>query len=139
MGARRDGRETAVQVLYQMDAAASTAEDALRVFFAHFDGDQGISADARAFAEQLVRGVSEHQTEIDTCLRDCSQHWRLERMPRVDRNILRLAAYELMCVEDIPKNIVLDEAIELAKRFGTEESASFVNGVLDHVAHRVRS
>ena len=90
-----------------------------------------------AFARTLVRGVTDRRVEIDALLAETSEHWRLERMPVVDRNLLRLATYELMATPDVPPSVVLNEAIELARSFGTEASPAFVNGVLDRVAARV--
>ncbi|HEX5758417.1 MAG TPA: transcription antitermination factor NusB, partial [Thermoanaerobaculia bacterium] len=87
--------------------------------------------DAFGYAQALVRGTVDHREEIDTLIRAQADHWRLERMPAVDRNILRLAVYEMLFEKDIPKLVVLDEAIELAKKFGSEQSGRFVNGLLD--------
>ena len=89
------------------------------------------------FARALVRGVSARREEIDALIGEVSEHWRLDRMPVVDRNLLRLATYELMATPDVPPSVVLNEAIELAREFGTEASPAFVNGVLDRVAARV--
>src|SRR5262249_32558407 len=86
---------------------------------------------ARAFANQLVRGVRAHLQELDAELARASRNWRLERMARVDRNLLRLALYELKYSEDVPAKVALNEAIEIAKRYGTAESSAFVNGILD--------
>jgi transcription antitermination protein NusB len=86
---------------------------------------------AFTYARTLVEGAIEHQDEIDTLIRSQADNWRLERMPAVDRNILRLAIYEMLYEKDIPKLVVVDEAIELAKRFGSEQSGRFVNGLLD--------
>ena len=91
----------------------------------------GETAEALAYARTLARGALEHLEEIDALIRRQAANWRLERMPAVDRNILRLAVYEFLYESDVPKLVVLDEAIELAKRFGSEQSGRFVNGVLD--------
>lgn len=130
MGARRKGREAALQMLYGMDAAGWRAEDAIRNYWAHL----GAGADGQEFANTLVRGVAQDRERIDETIRSVSHHWRLERMTRVDRNILRLATFELMSLPDVPRRVTLNEAIELAKRFGSEGSAGFVNGVLDRIA-----
>jgi N utilization substance protein B len=90
-------------------------------------------SEAFSYARNLVEGTLEHLEEIDDLLRRQTEHWRLERMPAVDRNILRLAVYELLYEADVPKLVVLDEAIELAKAFGSEQSGRFVNGVLDGI------
>ena len=92
--------------------------------------------DAFEYARRLVEGTVAHLEEIDGLLRDQADNWRLERMPAVDRNVLRLAVYELMHELDVPKLVVLDEAVELAKRFGSEQSGRFVNGLLDGLLRR---
>jgi transcription antitermination factor NusB len=93
--------------------------------------DQEDQAAAFVYARQLVEGTVQRKAEIDELIRSQTDHWRLERMPAVDRNILRLAIYEFLSEEDVPKLVVIDEAIELAKRFGSEQSGRFVNGLLD--------
>lgn len=138
IGARRRARECALQLLYQLDGRPPAGGDvgiseALALFWKHSDPEATQSPEAVAYAEQLVRGVLEHLPEVDGAIHATAQHWKLERMDRVDRNILRLATYELLFV-DVPARIVINEAIEVAKSFGTEESGSFVNGVLDRVA-----
>ena len=130
MGSRRRGREAALQMLYQMDLSGVSPEQAVQSYWAHL----GANREGEDFANALVRGWAEDRERIDTIIRDVSQHWRLERMARVDRNILRLATYELMALADVPRRVTLNEAVELAKRFGSEGSAGFVNGVLDRIA-----
>jgi N utilization substance protein B len=135
MGTRRKAREAALQVLYQIDTAgvpAAEVEQSIASFFELYDeaGDH----EAREFAEKLVRGCAAQLDAIDAKIRDVSRHWRLERMARVDRNVMRLAVFELMSLPDVPRRVTLNEAVELAKRFGDENSASFVNGVLDRIA-----
>lgn len=88
-------------------------------------------AESFDYAERLVRGTLEHRDELDALIREQAENWRLERMPAVDRNILRLAVYEMLFEEEVPKLVVLDEAIELAKKYGSERSGPFVNGLLD--------
>ena len=117
-------------MLYQMDLAEIQAEQAMETFWAHLDGSQ----EGREFADELVSGCGSNREEIDDAIRSVSQHWRLERMARVDRNIIRLATYELMRLPDVPPKVTLNEAVELAKRFGNEDSPSFVNGVLNRIA-----
>jgi N utilization substance protein B len=130
VGSRRKGREAALQILYEIDASEHGAEQAIRNFWATLAaGHEG-----EAFANALVRGWWEARESIDETIRTVSRHWRIERMPRVDRNILRLATYELTHMTDVPRRVTLNEAIELAKRFGSEGSAGFVNGVLDKIA-----
>lgn len=143
---RRRAREMAVQMLYQSDLGHTS----MGSIFAHFrpwdylfesrvstDGQpaeqQNEAEEAFAYAKMLVKGTLEHQTEIDEIIRLQAEHWRLERMPAVDRNILRLAVYEFLYETDVPKLVILDEAIELAKAFGSEQSGRFVNGVLDGI------
>lgn len=130
MGARRKGREAALQMLYGMDVTGRSAEDAIRAYWTHL----GTSTEGEDFANVLVRGVETSREAIDDKIREVSHHWRLERMTQVDRNILRMATFELMKLPDVPRRVTLNEAIELAKRFGTEGSAGFVNGVLDRIA-----
>ena len=120
-------------MLYQMDSCGLDAADTIRLFWQHL----GVAAERDAFADQLVEGCAQARDEIDAKIRSVSRHWRLERMSRVDRNIIRLAAYELMHLPDIPRRVTLNEAVELAKRFGNEESPAFVNGVLDRIADEV--
>jgi len=120
-------------MLYQMDATGIDAAGAIELFWNHL----GSALERDEFADQLVLGFSRVAGAIDEKIRAVSKHWRLERMSRVDRNIIRLAAYELMHVADIPRRVTLNEAVELAKRFGNEESPAFVNGVLDRIADDV--
>jgi N utilization substance protein B len=130
MGSRRKGREAALQVLYQIDTSGASAEQALSLFFAHLaSSDEGSD-----FASELVRRAEVDHERIDALIRDVSHHWRLERMTRVDRNILRLGVAELLHCADVPRRVTLNEAVELAKRFGSEGSAGFVNGILDRIA-----
>lgn len=130
MGSRRKGREAALQMLYQMDASGVDAEQAIALFWANL----GTGREGEHFANRLVRGVEREHERIDALIRSVSQHWRLERMTRVDRNILRLACFELLALPDVPRKVTLNEAVELAKRFGSDGSAGFVNGVLDRIA-----
>jgi len=128
---RRKARESALQVLYQLDGNdMMSAEQALVYYWDSFDGDQ----EARAFADRLVRGTWGERPTIDDIITRSSKNWRLERMARVDRNILRLAVYELKFCDDIPPRVTINEAIEVAKRFGTAESPAFVNGILDRIS-----
>lgn len=117
-------------MLYQIDVSAVTADQAIQAYWSHL----GANREGEAFANELVRGWADQRDRIDGIIRDVSQHWRLERMARVDRNILRLAIHELLALDDVPRRVTLNEAVELAKRFGSEGSAGFVNGVLDRIA-----
>ncbi len=130
MGTRRKGREAALQMLYQMDLSGVTAERAVSLYWEHL----GATRDGEEFANGLVLGFGREAERIDDTIRKVSQHWRLERMARVDRNILRLGTYELLSMADVPRRVTINEAVELAKRFGNESSAGFVNGVLDRIA-----
>jgi len=130
---RRRAREHALQVLYQGDLGgeAEGAGDGFEAYWRHLSDESDPLV--RSLAEELVRGVRRHRQRIDELIERCSKNWRIERMSRVDRNILRLATSELLD-SDVPRSVVLNEAIEIAKRFGAEGSAAFVNGVLDRVA-----
>lgn len=130
MGTRRKGREAALQMLYQMDVSGASAEQAITLFWEHLGGTR----DGEEFANALVSGFGRDAVRIDETIRQVSQHWRLERMARVDRNILRLGTYEILAMADVPRRVTINEAVELAKRFGNEASAGFVNGVLDKIA-----
>src|SRR5512137_847045 len=114
MGARRDGREEALQILYGMESNPVTVPQALRHFW---EGTRG-SAAAQAFAEELVTGVVEHKAKIDALIEEKSTNWTVPRMARIDLNILRLAVFELVFRPDIPANVAINEAIEIAKKFG---------------------
>ena len=129
MSSRRRSREMAIQVLYQVDMAQSDLTEALRLFCEHFNAPESI----RDFASDLARGAHEHQQEVDTLIKRFSENWRLERMPAVDRNILRLAIYELLYRPDIPAKVSINEAVDLGKKYGSEDSGSFINGILDRI------
>lgn len=133
MGARHSGRESALQMLFQMEASAGRPEEVIALYWRHFEGEP----EGRSYAEALVRGVSEKLTQVDATIGKASSNWRIERMSRVDRNILRLGCYELLERSDVPRPVILDEAVELAKAYGADESPSFVNGVLDRIANDV--
>jgi N utilization substance protein B len=130
MGSRRKSRELAVQALFQLDMNPGLrGEQSLAIFNENFP----IAEDDRPFFSRLVRGVCERLKEIDRVIRQHSENWRLERMSRVDRNILRLAVFEISYCPDIPPRAAINEAIELGKYFGTEESGAFINGILDSI------
>ena len=150
-GPRRRSREIAQQILHQIDAGGEPdAALAVRRYFAHLasEGGPAIDDDAEAepgaaridrpLVEELVRGVSEHRGEIDALLTDLSRSWRLERMAVVERNIIRIALYELAHCPSVPVSVVINEAVELAKRYGTAEGAAFVNGLLERGAADLR-
>jgi len=132
MGARHSGREAALQMLFQLEASSgSSAQQVIELFWRLFEADP----EGRPYADELVRGVSDQLEKVDARITTASQNWRLERMGRVDRNLLRMGTFELMERKDVPRAVVIDEAIELAKSYGTEESSGFVNGVLDRIAN----
>jgi transcription antitermination protein NusB len=137
MGSRRAARELALQALYQVDLLDDGAADppSLRLFWEHFDPAE--DAEAQAFARELVDGVRTSIERIDGLIAGAAEHWRLPRLSRVDLNVLRLATFELIGRPEIPASVTLNEAVEIARRFGSEESAGFVNGVLDHIARQV--
>ncbi len=133
MGSRRKGREAALRILYFMDVSSVSGTQAIKSYWGHLAGDDE-PPEGADFANQLVRAFADHEDEVNGLIRSASHHWRLERMPIVDRNVLRVAIVELREMKDIPKRVPLNEAVELAKRFGSEGSGSFVNGVLDRIA-----
>ena len=141
MSTRRDGRELALQALYSKDLVVQDANSALKRIIESFgEGDEPtleVNSKAYAFASELVSGVISHIQEIDARIAEKSKHWSMSRMARVDLNILRLAVFELLYRPDIPKNVTMNEAIEVAKKFGADDSASFVNGILDEIASSV--
>ncbi len=120
----------ALQVLYQMEHGNAGAEEALDLFAGNFDAPQR----QLDYTRKLVLGIANHAEDIDQALSNVSRRWKLTRMARVDRNILRLAAYEIMFSQgQIPPKVAINEAVELAKRFGGDDSPSFVNAVLDNL------
>jgi transcription antitermination protein NusB len=132
VGARHSGREAALQMLFQMEASGATADEAIELYWRSFASDA--DPEGRAYADTCVRGIGTQTEALDKQITAASQHWRIERMARVDRNVLRLGTWELVHRSDVPRAVVLDEAVELAKSFGTDESSAFVNGVLNRVA-----
>ncbi len=135
MGRRRKAREVALQFLYQLDLQG---EDDPGPHAAEFWARHPVDEPTRAFAERLVRGVKQNQAKIDGIITQYAEHWDLERMAVVDRNILRMAIHELMAGEDVPGKVAINEAIEIAKKFGTRESGRFINGILDRVYRELR-
>jgi len=129
VGVRRKARECAMQLLFAQERGAMRPE-ALNAFW----DDADAPPLARDYAERLVALVAEHQADIDAVIARYAENWTLDRMSRVDRNLLRIAVCELFYVDDVPVRVALDEAIEIAKRFGGDDSGRFVNGILDRVA-----
>lgn len=150
-GIRRQGRELALKILYSLpDHEGGTLEEVLADFWRNFrfrddllgeaDEEQGDTQapQSRRFAEELVAGVAEQLERVDRMIEAHSNNWALDRMARVDLALLRMATYELLCAEDVPANVVINEAIEIGKRFGTKETPAFINGILDQVARHAR-
>ena len=136
MGKRREGREAAVQFLYQHDANATPFDELLPMFWkllAKPDGKCAVPVKTRAFTEELVRGVAAHRAEIDEKLTAFSKNYQLQRIAVVDRNVLRLGIYEMLHCLDVPPIVVINECLEIAKKYGGEDSVRFVNGILDRV------
>jgi len=121
-------------MLFQIEASGVDADKAITLFWRNFEADP----EGRPYADEAVRGITEKLTEVDATITAASSNWRIERMTRVDRNLLRLGTWELMFRADVPRAVVLDEAVELAKSYGTDESSAFVNGVLNQVGEKVR-
>ena len=128
---RTKARERALQALYQIDVASEDLDEALARFWRSFEP---VEREVQEAAEALVRGVAAHRREIDDAIEGASKHWRLDRMPKVDRNVLRVAVFELLHSADVPVKVAINEAIELGKKYGSESSGAFVNGVLDRIA-----
>ncbi len=133
MGHRRAAREAAMQICYQVDVGHL---EPARAVMLHLQR-QPVPRDVQAFAEQLANGTLAEQAALDEVITQYSANWRVSRMAAVDHNILRVAIYELLHCPDIPRRVMLNEAIELAKTFVTTDSSSFVNGILDQVAKTV--
>jgi N utilization substance protein B len=140
MGSRRTSRICALQALYALELNPIEPYQTLRLYWdfhtpANEDAER--IEEIQSFTAILVEGVFDHQEEIDGHIQSSSKNWKLNRMAAVDRNILRLAVYELLYVKDIPKRVSINEAIELGKKFGSEDSGSFINGVLDKISQSV--
>jgi len=129
MRLRTKAREVALQYLYQVDITRRHSEEGLKTFIAHFVKSQ----DVIKYARELINGVFTNLEKIDELIDSASKNWPVRRMSKTDRNILRIAAYELIFNPDIPYKVVINEGIELAKRFGSLKSSAFVNGVLDRI------
>jgi N utilization substance protein B len=139
MGARSSGREAALQMIFALEMSGDDADHVINRYWralpiSEKDEHYELHPETKLYAEGCVRGVAARLSEIDDKIQTASHNWRLERMTRVDRNVLRLGAYELLARPDVPPAVIIDEAVELAKRYGTGDSSAFVNGVLDRVA-----
>ena len=129
MGSRRLSRESTMQILYAVDVCKVSKEEAEKAFWSTNDYDR----DVVSFANELVDGTISNLNEIDEYLKKIAENWDLDRMASIDRAILRLASYELLYTPETPPNVVINEAIELAKDFSTGNSGKFVNGILDKI------
>lgn len=129
MGTRRISREQALQALFYMDMHRDPMEDSVDLFCSCFTQDKP----TEPFFHRLVNGVQENRTTIDAVVEQFSSNWKLSRMSCVDRNVLRIAVFELLFCADIPPKVSINEAIDVGKRFGTEESGAFINGILDSI------
>ena len=127
---RRHAREYALQMLFQRDFIESPEE------LSRFWEGKDVTLEVQEFANRIALGTSKHLEEIDEAIKASAEHWVLERMAAVDRNILRAGAYELLFGADIPQAVAINEAIEIAKKFSTTESASFINGILDRISKK---
>ena len=127
MRGRRKAREIALQVLYSLNFVNTDAQHTLDLFWGNFAAQKT----AKEFAAFLVQGTCEHKDELDKLIAGCSDNWSLGRMSRVDISILRLAVFEFLYCDDIPPKVTLNEAVDLGKTFGSENSGSFINGILD--------
>jgi len=140
MGSRRQAREHALQALYQCDALQDWSEKAIDLYFECFHSTKEEDSETEAkeidhsFSRQLISGVISNLEVIDSCISNCCQNWSINRMARVDRNIIRVATFELAFMPDVPPNVSINEAIEVAKRYSADDSPMFVNGVLDKIA-----
>ena len=137
---RRKARECALQLIYQLDMQGILADgrveprevdEPIRAFWASFDA---VTKDEQAFAERIVEGVLKQLPEIDEAIEVASKRWKLARMEQVDRSVLRMAAYELLWCKDVPRAAVINEAIEIARKFSNNDASSFINGLLDQIA-----
>ena len=128
MRTRRDARERALSLCYELDVRGSSLDDLLA----------GLPAPPDAYAVELVRGVEDNREEVDALIRKYADRWSLERMPVIDRNLLRMAVFELAHRPDVPVAVAISEAVELAKRYSTDDSGRFVNGMLGRIAEVVR-
>src|SRR5919108_95675 len=134
MGTRRKSREIALQMLFQADMGKQNAEQVRRTFWAEHGAT---SAEVRGFADDLFRVATDRVLEIDGLIEKHAEHWRMERMAAVDRNLLRAAVAELLAYPETPKAVIINEALEIARKFSSPESVQFINGVLDSVGREL--
>ena len=132
MGARRKARELALQMLFQHDMSGNDPD----MIITTFEDLQKSKPNTREFAVKIFRGTVDHLVELDDMIQAQAENWRLSRMAVVDRNIIRMSVYEFLHETDTPKLVIIDEAIEIAKKFGTQKSSQFINGILDGILKR---
>lgn len=135
MRKRTKSRECVLQILYAMDVTSIGAEEALADFWAEHPS---FTKEIREFAEELIKGVHENMEKIDKAISEYATNWTLKRMAVVDRNILRYATYELLFRSDIPPKVTINEAVDIAKKFGDANSGKFVNGILDKIGREAK-
>ena len=135
MGRRRKSRESALQILFELEFDNTKLEKTLYEYWENRVASEAV----KEYAIWLVKGIVSHQQEIDRIIQSNSEHWRISRMALVDRNLLRIAVFELLEEEDIAPAIIINEAIEIAKKYSSEEAATFVNGVLDAVRKKLKT
>jgi len=135
MGTRRKARELAMQALFYMDTRRDFSEET----FGRFCDNFAPKPDVRPFFLRLVHGVLRSQTELDPLIERFSENWSLGRMSGVDRNVMRIAVYEMVCCRDIPAKVSINEAVDIGKKFGTEESGAFINGIVDSIRAAVEA
>lgn len=133
MGQRRNARELAMQALYFIDMGNEKPFEAFSLFCTHFESEE----ETDAFFQQIVEGTLKHRDEIDRLVEKFSNNWRLSRMSGIDRNIIRIAVYEILHCKDIPSTVTINEAIDIGKKFGTKESGAFINGILDAISQNL--
>ncbi|HZP62422.1 MAG TPA: transcription antitermination factor NusB [Terriglobales bacterium] len=134
MGTRRKSRELVLQMLFQADMGRQTPEQVRRTFW---NEHKSVDEDVRGFAEDLFRIATDRSTEINALIEAHAQHWRMDRMAAVDRNLLRAAVAELLACPSTPRAVVINEALEIARKFSSPESVTFINGVLDSVGREL--
>lgn len=140
MGLRRTGREYALQFLFTIDfnkdrLTKDAVDEKLSSFWKNLNPDP--DSQSKEFAEKLIKSTLKNKNKIDALLKEVSEHWKIDRMPAVDRNILRIGISEFLFFDDIDYDVTIDESIEIAKKFGTEKSPSFINGVLDKIKKKL--
>ena len=136
MGKRREGREYALQILYAIEMNHPQPEEALK----HFWAEENVGQEVKDFAAVLVQGTIKNLDFLDTLIKKYTQNWELSRMVAIDRNILRCASWELIYATEIPPKVIINEAVELAKKYSTENSSKFINGILDKIkVHRQKN